>query len=203
MSTTSASALGRLGALKTTAPKKKGGKEKPGITVAELEAAVEAYIEQRSAMETAETLMNQAKDQISTKAEEERLRISTAGGVNVSSITVNGRLTYTRQNRYSIVPEDAADLVRDAMGDDFERYFETCIGLKLTDEAAADESVVGALLEALGEDFIARHFVISQDLKVRKGFHDAFATNEELRERAQPLVDSHVIRCAAGSLKVK
>lgn len=191
--------------LSSMAGKPKTASSKPSKPVyndPELDQHVADFIEQKAIEETAKALKLAAHDQITQRVRPFLLEQSIAARKALSSASVNGRLTFTHQNRYSTIPEDRAPAVRKAFGDKADDFFDECFKLSLTEGAANDESVLQTLFDKLGEDFVQKHFVVSRDIKVTAAFHNALWTDRDVQEKAAPFLSDQTIKPASPSLKV-
>jgi hypothetical protein len=212
MTTTSAgSAKSLLASLAGASPSKgKKKAEKPVLVDATLEQSVSEFIRQKAARDSAEALMKAAEDQLLKAGHDFLLDTCQSRGESMSSIAIGvetaegpvPKLTMTQQNRYSAIPQERAAAVREAFGKEFEVYFAETFAISLKDESANDEAVLRHTIEALGAEFIARHFDIRRDLAVRPTFHPAYLTRPEISAAAKPFLDDQTIKPYKASLKV-
>lgn len=185
--------------------KKRGKKEKPRLTDPELAADIAEFLENKRLEDTAKALKTAAQDRIVARARPFLLEQCAAAGALLSSVDVTAGgdvLTMTHQNRYSEIPAERVEAVREAFGPDAERFLNSSLKVSLTPGAANDEAVLETLLKKLGPDFVKRHFVIEQPVAPTAAFHEAFYTRAEVRKAAEPFVAEQTIKQATPSLKL-
>ena len=100
-------------------------------------------------------------------------------GSNVTSIKVNGQLTFTVKEKacYSKIPAftqdptdpeelvDNSEELRGVFGDEYDRLFFVRTSIKLTEAAAGDSAILDKLAEAFGADRIAEIFLVEQTIE--------------------------------------
>jgi len=197
------SAMDLLGSMARAKPAGKAKETKPSLNMPELDSHIATFIAQKAAEETAAALKDAAKDQITMAVGPQRLRLCTEAGVVMPSITVNGRLTFTRDRRYSLVVQERRDDLLDTFGEKFKTYFAETLAISLKPEAAANETVLAEMIEKLGPEFLAQHFDIRRDMSVTEAFHHGYSTDPIVREQAKPFIDDQTIKPYAPSLKIK
>lgn len=180
----------------------KSKSSKPGIDDPEIDEAINTFITQKAAAETAETLRDQAKDQIIARVGPMRLALCVANSAVAPSVLVNGKLTLTQTCKYCVVPQERAEDLAAAFGDDFDRFFRQTLGISLKPDSANNPEVLTALIERLGPEFFQEHFAVRRDLVVTDVFHNAYTTKPDVQETAKPFLDDQTIRPYAPSLRI-
>ena len=197
---TSASAF-VAGLAKTTKTTKKD--TKPAINDPELSEPIAVYIARDQEAKTAQALADAAKDQIVSAVAPRRLDFCREAGAVLSSVSVNGVLTFTQTSRYCNVAEERREALEMAFGDNFPRYFADTLAISIKKDAANDERVLEKLLELIGPEFFAEVFDVRRDLIVKDVFHNEYSTRADVQAIAQPFMDEQTIRPYSPSLKIK
>jgi hypothetical protein len=177
--------------------------DKPTVFDPSLSEPIAIYIARKQEAETAQALCDAAKEQIVSAVRPRRLEACRAAGKVLSSVSINGILTFTQTCRYSNVAEERKGALTEAFNGSFDRYFADTLAIGLKKESANDESVLCKLLESLGQDFFAEHFDVRRDLIVKDAFHNDYSTREEVQAIAEPFIDEQTIKPYAPSLKIK
>lgn len=191
--------IGSLAGSKKSASKKPS---KPVINDPAINQAIEDFVTASQAAKTAEAQAQTAKAQIDASIGPKRLALCVNNAAVVPSVSVNNRLTFTQMRRWSKVPAEHAAELNEVFGDDADRFFQSTLSIGLSKSSANDEAVLQKLVDALGPEFIGQHFEISRDMEVTEAFHNAWSTDASVQEKAQPFLDSEILRIASSSLKV-
>lgn len=176
---------------------------KPAINDPALSEPIAVYIARDQEAKTAQALADAAKDQIVSAVAPRRLDFCREAGAVLSSVTVNGLLTFTQTSRYCNVAEERREALEAAFGENFGRYFADTLTISLKKDAANDERVLSRLLEAIGPEYFAEVFDVRRDLAVRDVFHNEYCTRADVQAIAQPFMDEQTIRPYSPSLKIK
>lgn len=95
----------------------------------------------------------------------------------VELTTTAGKVRVSFQHRYSKIPLESETALREAVGDEFEKYFKRSVALKVKKEVAEDperlEQLVIALAESIGADNFASLFEVEQTLAPTKAFTES------------------------------
>ncbi len=196
----STSALNKIAGLAGRSTKKD---TKPTIHEPALAEPIAVYIARKQEAETAKALADAAAEQIVSAVRPQRLKICATAGKVVSSVSVNGILTFTQTCRYCNVPQERKDALAEAFPATFDRYFSDTLQIGLKKESANNEVFLTKLLDALGEDEFSAHFDVRRDLVVNDAFHNDYSTRAEVQAVAQPFMDEQTIRPYAPSLKIQ
>lgn len=183
-------------------PKKSGKKDKPEVKDESLNPLIEKFKTAKRAEEDAKAVKDSVKDQITAIVGPKRLELCVEAGEVLSSVKVNGTLTFTQQSRYTPVPQEATDQLKEAFGDDFSRYFVPTLEIKLNDASANNAEVLKFLLDKLGPETFQKHFTVRRDLLVQPVFHNEYTTRADVQETASPFMMDNTIKPYAPSLKV-
>jgi hypothetical protein len=119
-----------------------------------------------------------------------------------TSIRLNNRVTLTRKNQYSKIPDEHIGALRETFTQDYPRYFAEQLNVSLTLEAAADEKFLSILVAALGPDEFAARFNVTRTVTPTEAFHVDYTVMPQVRAESQPFIESEVIKPYKPSLKI-
>lgn len=192
--TTAASAL--LASMAKSAPKKtSGSKPKEGISNDALNSAIDKWIEADKEVRKWDGIKTTLHAQITGFAKPARLEACRSAGKVESTVTVNGRLNFSQKCQYSKIPAEHQEELTKAFGfKDAANYFKLRTTLSLKPEAVEDAELLGKLIEVLGEDGFAKAFTALQHLEVTETFHADYTLKPAVEKKAQPFLDSEVIK---------
>lgn len=198
----SGGALGLIASMAAAAPAKKGRTDKLTVSLPEMEPHIERFIEAQGEIDRWTAIAETERAQIDAAAGPARLEACRRAGKAEASVLINQRMTYTQQNRYSAIPAERMPELEEAFGHSARDYFRQTLKIELTEAAAEDEELLGALIEAIGPEVFARSFKVTRSVKVTEAFHTDYTLKPGVQERAQPFTDDQTIRAARASLKV-
>lgn len=179
--------------------KPKGGK--PEVKDPSLDPLIEKRIEQKRAFDDAEAALATTDDQLLATIGPKRLEACRRLGKVESSIRVNGKLTMTQKAQYCEIPQERENDLAAAFGEKARVYFPARVSLSLTDEAAQDEGVLQALVDALGPEKFEQVFRAKRVLIVSEVFHVESTLSEEVAQLAKPFTDDQTIRAFKPTLR--
>lgn len=192
--------LKKAAAKQAASPKKKSAT--PAAEIPELDGVIQEWIDAHKAEKDAKAKKATAEATILPRAEEERLRHSMNSGAAASSVRVNDKVLVSVQNRYKKILPELADDIKTVVGNDkFDRLFREKTSISLTDEALANEELVGKLVDAVGEDDFERWFKVEQTLQPTEVFHKGRVTDPLLRDAYRSLKEKGLVEGYKPSLK--
>jgi hypothetical protein len=198
-----ASAMDTILKLAKTAPARGSKSEKPAVNDPALNAQIEEFIRLKHEAETAVSLRDAAEEQIISTVRPHHLDACRRAGEALTSMTVNGRLNFIQKNQYTNVPEERADDLAAAFGEQFEQLFRPTLKISLLERSANNEAVLETLLTKLGPEFFAEHFAVKRDLVVQKTFHERYCTDPQVQALAKPFVEDRTVRAYKPTLTVR
>ena len=89
----------------------------------------------------------------------------------------------------------------EVFGDQTETYFQEKTSITLTEAALSDETILQKLIAAVGQDKFPLYFDVKQHVAPTEALHQGRATNPELAEKAQKLMDDGVLKPYKAAVK--
>lgn len=188
------SILGKLAKKKKTPTKKTNSK--PLLKDNSLNSNIKDFLNAKKKQKEAKAEIARAEGAIIEAAERARIVHCTRTGKYESSHKVasdEGQVTVKFPNRYSKIPTDDEDGLREVFDDDYDRYFETKTEVTMTDAALNDESFIEEMLEKLGEEKFEEYFDVSAHIAVKKHYHENRVTDSKLAEKHKYAVDQGLV----------
>lgn len=190
--------LAMVAGMATTKPKKDA---KPEVSDPSLDGLIEKRIEQKRALDDAEAALMTTDDQLIAAIGPKRLEACRRMGKVESSVRVNKKLTLTQKAQYCEIPQEREADLAAAFGEKARVYFPARVSLSLTDEAAQDEGVLQALVDALGPERFGQVFKAKRTLVVSEAFHTDVTLSEEVEQLAAPFLADQTIKPYRATLK--
>jgi len=189
-------------AMKKAAQKKesKSKSKTPQVQRDDLSEPIDKWLEADKMEKDGKALKEQAEQVLLPDFEDERVRVCQGDGQFHSSIKINGKVTISVQHRYSSISPDMEDQLKEVVGDRYDEFFKAKSSVALTKEAMEDETFLGKIMEAVGEDF-SKYFAVTDEITVTKAFHEQRSTNQEVAKLADKLVGEGLIKPAKPSVK--
>lgn len=185
------------------AAKKKTTKSKsktPDVMRDDLNEAIEKWLEAHKMEKDSKALKAQAEAAMLDDIEDERVKACRTDGEFHSAVKVNGKVTVSVQSRYSPIGTEVEEEIKEIAGEKYDEFFKEQTSVALTAAALADETLLGRLMEAVGEDF-ERYFEVKQAIVPTKAFHEQRATSPEVGEVFNKLRDEGLVKPYKASVK--
>lgn len=173
----------------------------PTVELPKHAAAIDSWLKAHSDKKDAEARMATAEVGFLSDVEVARLAECRRDGKYYSSVKVNDKITISTQNRYSPIDSKDHEMLEEVFGAKTGDYFKPKTEISLTEAALNDETILQKLIIAVGEDKFATYFKVDQHIQPTETFHEARATNTEVGEKAQKLIESGVVRPYKNSVK--
>ena len=170
---------------------------------------VELFLNAKKNKKKAESQTKLAEPNIIKAAMAERVEVCTKAGRYFSSIkaTANGEngappLTVTVKfaNKYSKIPTDREEDLREIYGDDYDKYFKEATTATLTPIAMDDESFIEIVMKAIGPENFSRYFNVEQTIEVKKTYHELRVMDKELAAKHKIADTKGLIKCNKPSV---
>lgn len=192
--------------LKKAAGKKSPAKKKsstPTIQRDDLGEAIDKWLEADKMAKDGKALKEQAEAVILPEVEDERIKKCREDGEHHSSLKVNGMVTVSARNSYSKIEatEENEETLKGAVGDRFDEFFKEKTSVALKSSLLDDESAMGKIIEAVGEENFERFFDVKQHIEVTEAFHKGRATNPKVAEAFETLADEGLVKPSKNSVK--
>jgi len=122
------------------------------------------------------------------------------GSVKLVDENSGNKMTFTFTNKYSNIPSDEADTLKEHYGNrTFKRFFEEHMVVTLTKTALNDENFCNQLAKKLGNDF-EKYFSVKTFYKPKESYHAARVLDKELAEKHETISD--IVNANKPSIKV-
>lgn len=202
-----------LSAFKKVAKKKKTTKkkdEKPKIKVTgPLRPAHKKWLEGKSKEKDGKAAIKKNEGLLLPFAMEEHLKACQQVDKYYSSIKLirededgeEHSLTVSFTNKYSEIPCENEESLREIYGDEYDRFFREETQVALSDAALKDDSFTDKLVEIVGEENFERYFNVKTFIKPIPEYHESRVRNSDLAEMHQRAVDDDLIKCNKPSIK--
>lgn len=195
------SALKRMAKKKKAPTKKKNAK--PILEDESLHKNIKDFLGAKKKQKEAKAEISRAEGAIINSAEKARVEHCTRTGKYESSHKVTastGTVTVKFPNRYSKIPNDDEDALREVYEDDYDRYFREKTEVTMTEAAMNDEEFIEDMMERLGEETFERYFDVTSHIEPTKAYHEQRVTDASLADKHQEAVDQGLVAPTKPSL---
>jgi len=151
-------------------------------------------------LKDAKARMAQAEAQIIPEAEKKRLE-ECAKGEFQSSVAIDGMVVVSTKNQYSPISTEFEEDLQETFGDRYDEFFVKKSEVKVAAKALEDPEFVGKLVETFGSDVFGEYFEVTQKIAPTDAFHQQRSVNDEVREKAQEVMDQGIVKPYKPALK--
>jgi len=107
------------------------------------------------------------------------------------------------KNQYSKIKVDEEPHLKEVFGEDYESFFQKKLGIALTDEALKDKTILTKLVKAVGQDNFKKYFKVEHCLVPTERLHQERFLDEEVKNKAEQVIDESVLKPYKPSFKAK
>lgn len=171
---------------------------------------IELFLGAKKDEKKAKSQTKLAEPKIIKAAEAERVEVCTKAGRYFSSIkaTANGdsgasplTVTISFANKYSKIPTDREEELREVYGEDYDKFFKEATSATLTPIAMEDETFIEKIMEAIGPENFARYFNVEQTIEVSKTYHELRVMDKELAAKHEIATTKGLVKCNKPAIK--
>lgn len=184
--------LGSFAKAASKAPVKKKD-DKPHFDVPELNDALNDWLEAKKMQQDGKALQQKAENDILEEAETRRLSKSLEDHKNYSTVVINDKVMVNTKNAYKAISDDDIAELRDTFGADADRFFRQKMSISFNEEGMQNEELINKVIEAVGEENLAKYFDIKQVYVPTEAFHDERSTNPEIAAKAQEVISEGLV----------
>lgn len=185
---------------KTTASKKKV--DRPEICDPALDEAVANWLEAKKAEVSAESAKKLAEAEFLDPAVAKILEASNETGEPQSSVSINGKIMISIQERYGKIAIENLPRLCEIFGEEEgQSYFHEKMEITLTEAALADESIMNKLAKAVGDENIEKYFEVKRYMTPRPNFHHDRLTKKSITAKARRAMDEGILTTPKGAVK--
>ena len=164
---------------------------------------IDDWLKAHSDKKDAESKLAEAESIIIPEATTARLAESKRLGEHLSSVKVNGKISFVVQNRYSEIDILDKSKISAIFGDDFDKYFKIKTTVNFTEKATNDQQFLTKMIALIGEDKFAEYFVVKEAIVPNGIFHETRSIDKDVATKADILIDSGVIKPYKPSINVE
>lgn len=201
-----------LSAFKKVAKKSSSKKKKdeaPEFTVSGvLASAHRKWLDGKAKEKDGKATIKKNEGLLLPKAEEEHLKVCQSQDKYYSSIKIvrdedgkERKLTVSFTNKYSEIPTDSEDDLREIYGGSYDTYFKEQTKVALSDKALNDDSFTDRLVEIVGEEEFEKYFEVKNFIKPTSEYHEHRMRHKDLAKMHQRAVDEGLVKCNKPSIK--
>lgn len=194
------SAVDRIRQMASTPKAGRKKDEKPEMADPTLDEPIGRIIQAKAEIEKWKSILATNEQQVEAVALPVLIASCRHRGQVLTSLRVNGKVTLTRQCRYSAVPVEHRDALAEAFGARMDDYFADTLTISLTEAAASDEAFLKKLMKAMGPDFDT-HFTVSRQIAVKEALHNDITLKQDVADKAGPFLETEVLKPAKPSFR--
>jgi len=187
-------ALGSLGIEAKPKKAKSKKKELPAYTNKALDKPITKFLAGLKAKKDGEAKMATAHAEIADTAEEFRIEASRQKGEAQASITINGKIRFTQQGKYSNIDPEQIGEIEEEFGDDVSQYIAVKSGVAVKSEVLGNKEKLQELIEAVGQDRFNDFFEITKSYAVQPMLHEKLSVDEKFLEEHGHLLESGILK---------
>ena len=187
-------ALGSLGIEADTKKSSKKKTELPAFADKSLDKSITKFLAGLKAKKDAEAKMLAAHEEIASKGEEFRLEASRQKGEAQASITINGKIRFTQQGKYSNIGSEHIEALEEEFGDDAEQYVKVNSGVSIKSSVLSDKEKLQELIEAVGQDRFKDFFEITKTFAVLPMLHEKLSVDEKFLDAHGHLIEEGILK---------
>ena len=176
----------------------------PNVNIPELDEYIQRYVDLMRESNDKKAEADILKADIAERAEAARVEVSRGKHDVVSSLRLNGKVTYGTQAKTCVIPQDKEGEIM-AICPDKMGYFPTVYDVKVKSEDGIDQKTYEAMVAmaaSLGKQ-VGELFEIKMVLKPTPAWYTDKVLRPEIFALAQQLKDAGLVKPYEASLKVK
>jgi len=158
------------------------------------------WLDAHKDLKDAKARMAQAEAQIIPEAETKRLE-ECAKGEFQSSVSIDGAIVVSTKNQYSPISTEFEEDLQETFDDRYDEFFVKKSEVKVSPQALQDPEFIGKLVDTFGKEVFGEYFEVNQKIVPTDAFHNQRSTNDEVREKAQEVIDQGIVKPYKPALK--
>jgi hypothetical protein len=181
--------------------KKKSNSKTPIVDIG-CESDINNWIKAHDDKKDAEARIAECEALIIPKAEAARLSESMKCGKLVSSVKLNGKITFVTQQKYSDINTSNIDQLKNIFGEQYDQMFKSKVHVEFTDKATNDETLIEKLINLVGYDKFSEYFKVTENIVPTTSFHELKSTDKMLNNKASIATNAGLIKQYKPSIKI-
>lgn len=115
--------------------------------------------------------------------------------------TPDGSVRVTNQNRYRAIDPKVMPELKAVFGDETSKLVKSKLRIRFTEEGLKDETLLQKIVEAVGEENLAKYFDIREELSPTDEFHVRRHTDSSFARKANSAIDQGLITPVKQSVR--